>query len=326
VDAVVLTALTLLGMFSPNELRSARRAWRPRLPCLLPSKRDNRRTAFRPAVVSSAANYQRPEDPVMRTRISVSVIALLAVALGGIAAARTGPQAPSAAVEPKAEQTLKAMSAYLAGLRTFTFQVEEFFDDVHEDGLKVQLSNQRHIAVSRPDKLYGDNEGDTADSRFFYDGKTVTVLDRGHKTYATVKVPGTIDAMLDDLHERFGMEQPMADFILSNPYKAFMDHVQSGTYAGLHHVGKVKCHHLAFRQKVLDWQIWIETGAQPLPRKLVIRFKRQVDQPEYMAIIHRWDTSPKLTAETFRAEPPAGYRKVDFLHRHDPDPAKKPGN
>ena len=106
-------------------------------------------------------------------------------------------------IEPKADQYLKAMSSYLAGLKTYSFQVEEFFDEVQDDGQKIQLSNQRHLSVSRPDKVFGEDEGDTANSLFYYDGKTVTVYDRGQKTYATEKVPGTIDAMLDDLHDRF---------------------------------------------------------------------------------------------------------------------------
>ena len=108
--------------------------------------------------------------------------------------------------------------------------------------------------------MFGEDEGDTANSLFYYDGKTVTVYDRGQKTYATEKVPGTIDAMLDDLHDRFDTDQTLADFLFADPYKVFTEHVQSGTYVGLHHVGKVKCHHLAFRQKLLDWQIWIDAA------------------------------------------------------------------
>jgi len=31
----------------------------------------------------------------------------------------------------------------------------------------------------------------------------------------------------------------------------------------------VECEHLAFRGHVTDWQLWIETGAKPVPRKYV---------------------------------------------------------
>ena len=194
----------------------------------------------------------------MRRRILAVGLAVVAV-LGGVALVG-GSQQEAPNIEPKADQYLKAMSSYLAGLKTYSFQVEEFIDEVQDDGQKIQLSNQRHMSVSRPDKVFGEDEGDTANSLFYYDGKTVTVFDRGQKTYATEKVPGTIDAMLDDLHDRFDTHQTLADFLFSDPYKVFTENVQSGTYVGLHHVGKVKCHHLAFRQKILDWQIWIDAG------------------------------------------------------------------
>jgi len=268
----------------------------------------------------------------MRTRMSAVGLAVVAL-LGGVAIVggsqnelpKLEPQAEAHKIEPKANECLKTMSNYLASLRTYSFQVEEFFDDVQDDGQKIQLSNQRHLSVSRPDKVFGEDVGDTADSFFYFDGKTVTVYDRGQKTYATEKAPGSIDAMLDDLHDRFDTDQTLADFLFTDPYKVFTENVQSGTYVGLHYVGKVKCNHLAFRQKTLDWQIWIDAGEQPLPRKLVITFKRQADQPQYTALIHRWDVNPKLNDDLFVFQPPEGVRKVSFLNRHaEIQPFKKP--
>ncbi len=258
----------------------------------------------------------------MKRRMMTIALAVTAV-LGSIALVG-GSQQTAGKIEPKADKYLKAMSSYLAGLKTFSFQVEETIDEVDDEGLKLQFSNQRQLSVSRPDKVFGMHDGDTANSLFYYDGKTVTVFDRANKTYAVEKVPATIDAMLDDLHERFDTHQTLADFMFADPYKMFMEHVQSGTYVGLNQVGKVNCHHLAFRQKLLDWQIWIDTGDQPLPRKLVITFKRQADQPQYTAVFHKWDVNPKLNDDVFKFKPPEGVRKVDFLDRHaEPPPLKK---
>lgn len=254
----------------------------------------------------------------------MSAIGLVAAAVLGGVALVGGAQGEAPKIEPKADESLKAMSSYLAGLKTYSFQVEEFFDEVQDNGQKTQLSNQRHLSVIRPNKVFGEDVGDTVNSLFYYDGKTVTVYDRTQKTYATEKVPGTIDAMLDDLHDRFDTHQTLADFLFADPYKVFTENVQSGTYVGLHSVGKVKCHHLAFRQKLLDWQIWIDAGDQPLPRKLVITFKREVDQPQYTALIHKWDVNAKLSDDLFQFQPAEGVRKVDFLNRHaEPKTLKK---
>jgi hypothetical protein len=248
-----------------------------------------------------------------------------AVAAGLAVAVLVGQaQQPAPKIDPKADQHLKAMSKYLAGLKTFTFQVEEFFDDVQDDGQKLQFSNQRRVTVRRPDHVAGETEGDTASTRFFYDGKKVTVYDKTNKTYAVEKTAGRdIDAMLDELHSKYDTTQPLADFLFSDPYKVLTEHVRGGEYVGLHHVGKTKCHHLAFRQRLLDWQIWIDAGETPLPRKLVITFRRQAGEPQYYAFMHRWDVNPKVADGAFQFTPPEGVRKVDFLNRHGDAKAKK---
>jgi hypothetical protein len=268
---------------------------------------------------------------IVKKRILALGLAVTAF-LGGVAivvasqqeAAKVAAKQEAPKIEPKADQYLKAMSSYLAGLKTYSFQAEEFIDEVQDDGQKIQVGNQRHMSVKRPDKVFGENEGDTANSLFYYDGKTATVYDRGQNTYATEKVPGGIDAMLDDLHERFDTHQTLADFLFADPYKVFTENVENGTYVGLHQVGKVKCHHLAFQQRLLDWQIWIDAGDQPLPRKFLITFKREAGEPQYTALIHKWDVNPKLSDDLFQFQPPKGVRKVDFLNRHaEPAPVKK---
>lgn len=255
----------------------------------------------------------------------VSAIAMAAVAVLASAAMSGGPAPPAAKIDPKAQEYLKGMSAYLAGLQTYSFHVEEFFDEVQEDGQKIQLSNQRQLSVKRPDKVFVESEGDTSNSKFYYNGKTVTIFDPARKTYAMEKVGGTIDKMLDELHDRFDVHQPMADFLFSDPYSVLTEHTRTGAYVGLHYIGKLKCHHLAFRQRLVDWQIWIDTGEKPLPRKLVITFKRQVNEPQFTAFFYRWQVNPTVADSTFEFQPPEGTHKIAFLMRHaHPAPLKLP--
>ena len=240
-----------------------------------------------------------------------------------------GAQPEKPKIDPRADQHLKAMSTYLAGLKTFSFQVEEFFDDVQDDGQKLQFSNQRQVSVSRPGKMFGETVGDTADSQFYYDGKTVTVFDREAQDLRRREGGGHHrHPCSTSCTEKYGMDQPLADLLFSDPhYKVFTEHVKGGAYVGLNHVGKVKCHHLAFRQKTLDWQIWIDASDKPLPRKLLITFKRQAGEPQFTALLHRWDVNPaaerRLVPVSRRS---ADIRKVsDFIRRHgEPKAAATP--
>ena len=72
------------------------------------------------------------------------------------------------------------------------------------------------------------------------------------------------------------------------------------------------CHHLAFEQATIDWQIWIDAGAEPLPRKLVIAYKTEDEVPQYSVTIRKWKLDPKLPDELFRFEPPEGAQRVEI--------------
>jgi hypothetical protein len=245
---------------------------------------------------------------------------LTALALFSIAVPCRADDAPK--IEPKADETLKAMSKYLAGLKAFSFQADESFDEVPEGGQKLQLSNRRKVTIQRPNHVASEFEGDTGNRLFFYDGTLLTVVDREKKSFGTFPLRRPIDEMLDALHERFGMNLPLADFLFSDPYKALAEHAQTGRYVGLHHAAGVKCHHLAFTQPNIDWQIWIDAGANPAPRKFVITYKQTPGEPQFAAVIAHFDPAPKTDDTTFRFAPPAEYSRIRLLEL----PALRPKN
>ena len=58
-------------------------------------------------------------------------------------------------------------------------------------------------------------------------------------------------------------------------------------------MGGADTDHYAFRQGDVDWQIWIERGERPLPRKLVITTREEVGQPQYSAEL-TWNLNPQV--------------------------------
>jgi hypothetical protein len=58
-------------------------------------------------------------------------------------------------------------------------------------------------------------------------------------------------------------------------------------------VDGVQCEHLAFRNFDTDWQLWIETGDKPFPRKMVITSKTINSAPQYTVRIKSWKTDPQ---------------------------------
>jgi hypothetical protein len=204
------------------------------------------------------------------------------------------------------------MSELLASSKAFALEAEEVYDELPENVPRTQLTSRRHVALRRPDRLAGRATGDAINRSFWYDGKTIAALDEAQNVYVGMDVPPTIDGALDAVLARTGMVIPLADFLYGDVYERLMGSVERGVYLGIHDVEGIPCHHLAFEQATIDWQLWVDAGPQPLPRKLVIAYKTEDDVPQYQVTIRKWNLKAQVPDELFQFQPPPGATKVEL--------------
>ncbi len=81
------------------------------------------------------------------------------------------------------------------------------------------------------------------------------------------------------------------------------------------HIGRgvidgVECEHLAFRNFDTDWQLWVEVGQRPIPRKLVITSKTVNGAPQYTVRVKSFKTGVTPPRDAFAFTPPAGAQKL----------------
>jgi hypothetical protein len=131
--------------------------------------------------------------------------------------------------------------------------------------------------------------------------------------WATPRAPGTLDQMLDFARTSLDIIAPGSDLLYANAYEILMENVTSGFVVGKGVVEGVRCDHLAFRGAGVDWQIWIQEGAQPLPRKWVITSTDIAGSPQFELVMTKWKLAPQFGEQTFVFTPGKGARKVDFL-------------
>ena len=220
------------------------------------------------------------------------------------------PAAP-AGVDARADEALRKMTTFLAGTKRFSLEAEETFDLEVARAYRVELTNVRTLTVERPSRFVGVASGDTLHRSSWFDGRTLTVLNQRKNVYASVEMPGTIDAVLDKVAEDYGVVIPLSDLLYSDPYTALMDGVLYGKYLGVHQAAGVPCHHLTFGQEGLYWQIWIDAGAKPLPRKLSLVYWEESGAPRYEATFRRWTLDPPAAEGQFQFKAPAGARKIE---------------
>jgi len=241
-------------------------------------------------------------------RIAIARVVILICALSTRATTQTAPLP----IDPKADGVLRTMSQTLRNAKAFSFEINDATDENLSNGQRVQFGKNVKVLVRRPDALACTVNGDLQEMQYVYRGTKLAVLNRKENCYALQDVPNNLDAMFDFLAKKFGITAPLSDLCFADPYQAMTERVRSGAYLGLHQVNGVKCHHLAFRQEAIDWQIWIEDSDQALPRKIVITLKEQPGHPQYLAVIDKWNLTPDAADSAFEFAPPVGAKRIDL--------------
>jgi hypothetical protein len=231
----------------------------------------------------------------------------------GNAGAPAGSAKAQPSIDPLVREVMKGVCNELASARTMTYHAEINFDTVLPSYVKLQYAAEMDTAIKRPDQLAITYKSDLGAKDIWYDGKTLTIFDPAHRVYAASAAPDSIDAMLRQVSEEKNLSVPLEGFDFSHPCERVYPKIQRGKYVGVNDVGGIDCDHLAFIQQDLDWQLWIEHGKNPVPRKIVITYKKLPAQPQWEAILSNWHFNRVLPASLFQPKIPKGVIKISFI-------------
>jgi hypothetical protein len=228
--------------------------------------------------------------------------------------------APSGwAQDGDAKKILEGMSNYLASQKTISATFDSDIEVITSDLQKIQFASTGRFLLARPDKIRATRTGGYADLELVFDGKKVTVLGKNLNAYAQLDAPGSVDQLIDRLRSDYLVEAPGADLLLSNVYAELVKDVVSAKHIGRGVVDGVECEHLAFRNPDVDWQLWVEVGPRPVPRKYVITSKAVTGAPQYTLRLVDWKTDIRPKADEFAFKAPAGANKVELKALSDID-------
>jgi hypothetical protein len=223
------------------------------------------------------------------------------------------PTAPAANpdVDPAAISALEKMGAYLRTLKVFRVDTRTTRDEVLDDGQKIQMNGKAALLIRRPDGMRASVESDLQDRMYFYDGKNFTLYAKRLGFYATASAPPTLAQLADVLDTKYDIEIPLADLFTWGTEQAHADKITSAVDVGPSEVDGTSCEHYAFRQEGLDWQVWLQQGSNPLPRKLVLTTTDDEARPDYSSTII-WDLAPAYNDAAFTFDPPSDAKKIVF--------------
>jgi hypothetical protein len=269
------------------------------------------------AFVSCNRQPAESKQPVVEQH---STDAKPAVGTTGSAAAPPGvPPAPDAgssaagsdtAIErdPNAIKALENMSAYLRSLKAIQVRVVTSRDEVLEDGQNVTFSGTVNMVAERPNRLRAEVITDKQHRVYLDDGKTFSVWAPRMNYYATIPSPPTLRELAMTLRDRHNLELPVADLFYWGDGATTAD-IVGAIDLGASQVDGTTCAHYAFRQDGADWQLWIQQGAYPLPRRLVITTTTDPARPRFTSVM-TWNLAPSYNDAAFAFNPPEDAKKI----------------
>jgi len=258
-----------------------------------------------------------------KSRIRLVGALLVSLTLMTAAIAKNGNESK---IDARADSVLKAMSAYMSTLTQFSVYSQRSTEAVLKSGPKVQFLNSGYLYIQRPDKLRADYHGDpmspesvtTAEKRMpidaslYYNGTSLILYKKNYPTYFWASVPAVLDSTITYAWDCLHLEAPAADLLMKNNYGVLMDGVTSGMYLGIASIDSVACYQLVFRKPDVDWQIWVDTGAAPLPHRYVITSNDIKGEPEFIVTFSQWNTKGPFPESLFTFTPPSGVTKTEL--------------
>ncbi len=248
----------------------------------------------------------------LRKAFVASLICIAAPALAQTAS----PAAPAATTRPAildadAAAALDRMGAHLRTLKNFEVVSTGTTETVYANGQKLQFLQRTTYTVAMPDQMLVEIRTDRQNRRVYYDGKLLTIFAPNAKLYTQFGVTGSISEVLATAYEDWGVEFPLQDLFRWGSPSSTAVIPSEGFKVGPAQIGEHKTDHFAFRQPGVDFQIWIDLGDKPLPRKLVIANTEDAAQPQYIAYFN-WNLAPKIMPGTFAFKPSKDDKRIDM--------------
>jgi hypothetical protein len=240
--------------------------------------------------------------------------AWIAVVLAIVVPVRSNAQTEEQKIDPKAQELLLKMTAYLRFAQSFSFTAEIARDDVLPTGQKIERGGEADFIVRRPNRLQATYDSDRRDVKFYYDGTDFTMVEPDKNVYGVIPAPSNIDDLVKMIQETYGFSLPMGDLVSTDLYLKILKGIKNSSDLGLSKIRGVSCHHLSFTLETIDLQFWIAEGKQPVPCKFVITYKNETSSPEYAAILSNWDFGDRPPDDPiFTVQLPPNSNKVDFI-------------
>jgi peroxiredoxin len=248
-------------------------------------------------------------------RVRKACVVLL-VALGGMAGLASIARAQEKpANDPKAVQVVEAVGKYYLGLKQFTTDASTVVE-ITAGGKSQRSEIAFAAAMERPNKFAMALQRGRGGASMFCDGSKLYTFIPDINAYNEEPAPTDVAGLVKQPVVR---QSFLAQLIDTDPAKSLMEGVTALEYRGVEQLDGRSAHHLAAKQKDIDWELWVDEGEQPLVRKMKVDISRVLAaqgapsgaQGMDTEVFSKWTVNQPVDAAQFSFTPPAGAKTIE---------------
>jgi hypothetical protein len=247
-----------------------------------------------------------------------TLLAIATALLVSSCATRYATLPPDAGAAPNPDALLKSMSSRLASAKNYRFTASNTIPKEVAEAQHQQPENDVEVVVSRPAKFDAKiSQKGVVAREMIYDGSTFTVVDGINNFYSKAAHRGTLDTAVAQMTKIYGFQPPLAEFLLSDPYRDLKHRVTGVTYLGKGTVresgGAVQCHRIGMHGTLADAELWLGV-ADSLPRRLKATKTGSAGRDLLVDVdFLTWDLNPQVNSAAFRHQPAAGATEIPMI-------------
>ena len=219
------------------------------------------------------------------------------------------PESPSS---PNPIRHVREMSDYLAALGSISMTCSVALHEPSTVKKATAAPLQITLHRMRPDKLRADVASDPDTAGFRYAGSRASIFNLASGMYATAEEIDSLDAALSLLAELLNVPEVVVGLLGDDAFEALVTKTRTNDarYLGREDLDNRLCHHLAFQSPTGYWELWLELGDPPLPRRLLVGTAQGQDEARYLLQIRSWEVSAEFTEDFFVYEPSADMKQA----------------
>lgn len=261
-----------------------------------------------------------------RPTTTATLLGLLAAGAvhAGAALAQTAAQAPAASpvppaspqaqdaagddasqdIDPRAVEVLRAATDFLAAQQTLSVDWFVSTDTVIDGREKLTEMGSGGIVLDRAAGFVAHSETGMKSRAFFYDRKSVNILDIEADAYVTAPFDGELEALVARIKAEYDVVLPIWSVLSRDTAAEFLEAAEHAAYVGPTRISGRLAHHLAFSNYDYDWQVWVADDAdRPEILMIVGTDPYQQGWPQYRAYLSNWNFAPEIDPAAFTYAP-----------------------